>query len=388
MRLVLLLGALVASAAPLRAACLDECVAEFGGSGTDYADCVEECGTCGDGEVDGDEECDDGNTVAGDCCDAGCRAEPEGSPCAEEDDDELCTSAICDGDGECDHEEVPATTCRWPIRAGAGTLVIRDGDKDARDQILWHWRRGEATKDDFGDPLAETSYALCVYDASGLVSSVSVPAGERCGDRPCWDGNPSGFRYRNPARTPEGAGLVLLRRARRGGSARITFKAAGEDLDVPDPGALESPLTVQLRRSGSATCWSAQFGFPPARRNGETTFKDRADAAPEPSTTTTTTSTTPPPTVATTTTSTLAGATVDVTVRDAAGLAVEDALVTIRSAGAEVSDATDEAGRVVFTGQPAGVAAVVAAEDDDDRTGEVAIAGFQIGLNQVTVTVR
>lgn len=42
------------------------------------------CGppNCGDGRADADEECDDGNRVAGDGCDAGCQLEPGGDPCA------------------------------------------------------------------------------------------------------------------------------------------------------------------------------------------------------------------------------------------------------------------------------------------------------------------
>ena len=37
---------------------------------------------CGDGTADPDEECDDGNQVAGDGCDAACQLEPGGNPCA------------------------------------------------------------------------------------------------------------------------------------------------------------------------------------------------------------------------------------------------------------------------------------------------------------------
>ena len=37
---------------------------------------------CGDGVAEDPEECDDGNTVSGDGCDAGCQLEPGGNPCA------------------------------------------------------------------------------------------------------------------------------------------------------------------------------------------------------------------------------------------------------------------------------------------------------------------
>jgi len=56
------------------------------------------CG-CGNGVVDPDEECDDGNRVDGDCCSNGCRAAPAGRACG---DGDACTEAdACDGVGTC-----------------------------------------------------------------------------------------------------------------------------------------------------------------------------------------------------------------------------------------------------------------------------------------------
>jgi cysteine-rich repeat protein len=54
---------------------------------------------CGDGILDPDEQCDDGNTVPGDCCSATCQFEASGSPC--EADGNLCTTDQCDGAGVC-----------------------------------------------------------------------------------------------------------------------------------------------------------------------------------------------------------------------------------------------------------------------------------------------
>jgi len=54
---------------------------------------------CGDGKLDAGEQCDDGNTVAGDCCSPTCSYEPIGSPC---DDRSVCTTNdACDGVGVC-----------------------------------------------------------------------------------------------------------------------------------------------------------------------------------------------------------------------------------------------------------------------------------------------
>jgi len=54
---------------------------------------------CGDGTLDADEACDDGNTFSGDCCSATCQFESSGSSCS---DGNACTTAdTCDGAGAC-----------------------------------------------------------------------------------------------------------------------------------------------------------------------------------------------------------------------------------------------------------------------------------------------
>jgi cysteine-rich repeat protein len=54
---------------------------------------------CGDGLVQGEEECDDGNALGGDCCGSDCRFEGAGSPC---DDGLYCgVQESCDGAGSC-----------------------------------------------------------------------------------------------------------------------------------------------------------------------------------------------------------------------------------------------------------------------------------------------
>lgn len=57
------------------------------------------CLACGNGALDPGEQCDDGNTVGGDCCSPTCTFEPSGSPCS---DGQACTTGdICDGSGTC-----------------------------------------------------------------------------------------------------------------------------------------------------------------------------------------------------------------------------------------------------------------------------------------------
>jgi len=398
MRAALLVACLVLARAA-GATCIDDCAAEFGGSGEDYAQCVADCGVCGNGVLEGDEECDDGNTVGGDCCDATCHAEAEGSPCLA-DDDEPCDTGVCDGEGECDGEEAPAPDCRLPTIAGGSTIVLRDAENDAKDDLVWKWRHGDTTsKDEFGDPLDTTTYTLCLYAGDNLVSEIGAQTGGSCGHRGCWAERARGFRYRDPTHTPDGASQILLQHGRRR-HAKIVFVAGGTNLDTPAPAELESPLTVQLRRSGSRVCWGASFDFAAGKHEGGR-FRDRSAAPPAATTTTTaappttgassstSTSTTTPAPGATTST-TLLGATVTVVVDDSTGMPVEDAEVTITYAGGQstVSDITDADGSVVFDAQPVGVAATVTADDDNGLTGEVATPGFPAGTSSVTVTVR
>jgi cysteine-rich repeat protein len=66
--------------------------------------------TCGNGVIDAGEQCDDANTISGDCCSASCQLEAAGSTCT--DDGDACTADTCDGSGVCTHNAVPnGTAC-------------------------------------------------------------------------------------------------------------------------------------------------------------------------------------------------------------------------------------------------------------------------------------
>jgi cysteine-rich repeat protein len=181
---------------------------------------------CGNGRLDADEACDDGNPTAGDGCDPHCAVEPcfecagdpslctprDGTSC---DDGNACTAAgtcaagVCvagtalpdgaacdDGDactttdvcdaGECTGADPP--TCdvcsRCDRRLGcvgflesgcfASAEVGRHGRlrmerrRSGRMQVLWRWATPDAphARDDLGDPTADTAYTLCVFARS------------------------------------------------------------------------------------------------------------------------------------------------------------------------------------------------------------------------------
>lgn len=63
---------------------------------------------CGNGVVEGAEQCDDHNNANGDCCSATCQYESPGAPCA--DDGNQCTLDQCNGVGVCQHPNAPGGT--------------------------------------------------------------------------------------------------------------------------------------------------------------------------------------------------------------------------------------------------------------------------------------
>ncbi len=81
--------------------------------------------SCGNGLLDGFEECDDGNLLSGDCCSATCSFEPAGASC---DDDDVCTTGdACDGEGACTvgfFRDISRTKVRAAIRPGDGNDVL------------------------------------------------------------------------------------------------------------------------------------------------------------------------------------------------------------------------------------------------------------------------
>lgn len=72
---------------------------------------------CGNGTVDGGEQCDDGNVRNGDCCTGSCQLDGAGTPCA---DANSCTDNVCDGAGACN-----ATNNSAPCE---DNLFCTDGD--------------------------------------------------------------------------------------------------------------------------------------------------------------------------------------------------------------------------------------------------------------------
>lgn len=104
---------------------------------------VEGATPCGDGTLDPREDCDDGNTVGGDCCSASCHFEPPASPC---DDGDVCTLGDACLAGVCAGLAAPQA-CRAPIQAGKASLQLTDKAGRLKDKLKFRWTKGAATPD-------------------------------------------------------------------------------------------------------------------------------------------------------------------------------------------------------------------------------------------------
>src|SRR5438128_2557072 len=93
---------------------------------------------CGNGLLDPGEQCDDGNTLDGDCCSSTCQFEPAGAPCASP--TPCLTATTCDGAGVCGggtptlaacndgNACTTADTCAGGVCVGGPALNCNDGN--------------------------------------------------------------------------------------------------------------------------------------------------------------------------------------------------------------------------------------------------------------------
>ncbi|MFN8544276.1 MAG: hypothetical protein U0807_08715 [Candidatus Binatia bacterium] len=232
-------------------------------------------GNCGNGIVNAGEECDDGNAVDGDCCSLACKAEPYGQACT---DASVCTANICNGAGQCG-VAAPATGCKVATLPGKAKLQFKDKPNDKSDSMLWKWLRGEATTlGNLGDPLATTSYTLCVYDESSahpaLVFETNLPAAGTCAGNPCWTSTGVGYTYRDKDATPDGATGGLFKSG-AAGDAKAQVKGKGINLNMPSL-PLPLPLRAQARSSGG-TCFDTTFTSAGVQKNDGQQFKAKGN---------------------------------------------------------------------------------------------------------------
>jgi 6-phosphogluconolactonase (cycloisomerase 2 family) len=189
----------------------------------------------------------------------------------------------------------PIGGCRQTTVGGASALTMKSGlpgtsQGTQKDLLSWRWKRGAATSlAEFGDPLSETDYALCVYDASAdpqPFARGNVPADNTCKGVPCWQLKNGLFKYKDREKViaingkttaPDGLLKVLLKPGEEGKTV-IKTKQKGEGV-AGYTGGLQSlarttPVIVQLI-SSTGECWEAVYSTPKLNTPG--LFKAKSD---------------------------------------------------------------------------------------------------------------
>jgi uncharacterized delta-60 repeat protein len=213
-------------------------------------------GSCGDAFLDAGEQCDDGNNDGFDCCSAGCGFDPAGQFCTTADADP-CTYDTCDGAGTCQvGGPWPASRCREVTQPAKSTLSITNKADASGDRLAWKWTKGETTYPfDWGVPSNNTSYALCLFSGSSLVSEHPIAAGAGWSSARDWK------LKRDPITSPGGiSSAVLASAGGYPGKAKIKVKGKGPLL-APPALPLATPVRVQLVSSISK-CFEATYTTP------------------------------------------------------------------------------------------------------------------------------
>jgi cysteine-rich repeat protein len=249
---------------------------------------------CGDGFEEGTEECDDGNTVDGDCCSSTCTLDAESTPC---DDGSVCTGdETCDADGSCvvgstvDCDDGVMCThdfcddalgCQAVIEPTPGSsngcdhltklkLDIRDHEtNDTADRVKLN---AQLHTGNLGDPTANTDYALCIFDRVGNVYTnvmqLDIPSGSPWALR----GGSGSFGYIDGGGVNDGVKKIRLKQNKKGKGKLLLI---GKDLNLPLPGPFDidsymadDPNTAIQVENSDGQCWSETLG-PPLKNDAD-----------------------------------------------------------------------------------------------------------------------
>lgn len=259
---------------------------------------------CGNGLLEGGEDCDDGNVADGDCCSSTCTAIPDGTLCTSDsigctvqachigacvttpdnsvcDDGSLCTSDWCDTGTGCVNAAEPIGGCEHAT-PGTASLRIVGGADPAKRSVQFKWGKGSFDYADLGSPASTTDYSLCVYQAGYLISSFDPkPAGAMCGKKPCWSTTgtgPTGIKYKDGSRTTASDGISsVAAKSSDLGKGVFQWKAKGQNLPaflLGSGSGVGYPVRVQVLTS-DASCWEARFESEDVSENTGESLKAR-----------------------------------------------------------------------------------------------------------------
>ena len=216
-------------------------------------------------------DCDDGITCNGaEVCNPTTELCEPGPPldCS---DGDPCTYDTCDEVDGCSSAYEPNPTCR-PAGGGFG---IKNNDGSNRDSMKWKWSKGPETLfEEFGDPLTETAYDLCIYDYTAGVPAVAGHLTLAPGSAWYPKAGTQWF-YRDNSGASDGFTRAKMRSGKR---PRIALVARGLNMPTPPPADMthyyniDPLLTVQLTNSANV-CWYTDYDI--SFRNSAVKFKTR-----------------------------------------------------------------------------------------------------------------
>jgi hypothetical protein len=160
-----------------------------------------------------------------------------------------------------------------PVAPEAANLILR-GSPQGKGVLEWTWTTGDSARADFGDPLGDTGYSLCIFDKGTggfrLVARLDAAPGGACGRRACWKSTGAGFRF--ASRLGPLKRLVLA--AGLPGRARVVAKGRGAGVTLQSLPL--APMVVAQLRATNGQCWVAYYTTPD--RNTRRGFSSRSDA--------------------------------------------------------------------------------------------------------------
>jgi cysteine-rich repeat protein len=239
---------------------------------------------CGNGVIDAEvsEQCDDGNTMSGDCCSSSCQTEVcvtttvTSSTVTTSTVTTTTTASTTTTVPSCAKDPVAGCKLATPTKSKIG---IKDHPDNTKDLFRWRWKGALTTFAELRDPVAAMpQITLCAYDGGGgIVVEAALLPGGTCSGKPCWKtlgpvASPVGYKYSNKLGTPQG---IIQARLKAGDAdkAQVAIKGKGPNLQSPILGNLPLPLVVQLVVTDDmgTTCWETAFAAP--TRNDEEQFK-------------------------------------------------------------------------------------------------------------------
>ena len=161
--------------------------------------------------------------------------------------------------------ENPLPGCR---EADKQMLSIRD---TGNARWKWAWKKGaDTTKAEFGNPLFDTYYTVCIYDGVGNVLNEpfcsTVPPGSGWKEKNGWKETNKGYKFRSKAGVG-GIEKITLKEGEEG-KARVKVKGVNAGVTLP----LDKDAVIQVSNS-HGVCWESRFST--FKKNDEERFKAR-----------------------------------------------------------------------------------------------------------------